>query len=138
MNKGQRRTHRTTWLLIAVSIPVLIFIALNGRSFVDMNDFITSDLMEKGTSLVIEREGFSTAIVTENKRSQLLINLNQPLKHPSALVYTIDDNGNMDELLGQLQGVGTYSFDLPEAFSGILIYDKIKDVEIEKMVFSWD
>lgn len=138
MTGGQRRYHVYIWLLIAVVMPVLMILGVKDLSYRSIKQTATSDIPKAGSSLVLEQELLKTEILSGSGTTMLNIYLKKPIQHPSALVYTLNDSGEKDQYLGQLEGVGKYSFELPSTVNGILLYDAIKDMEIEKMTFSWD
>ncbi len=138
MNFRQRRTHKYIWVVLVLLMPILFALAIWDLSYGPEEQNIAMETKEKGTSLVIENEWLRTAIVTTTGKSSLNLVLKEPLKHPSALVYTMNKSGEKEQLLGQLTGTGEYYFPIPNRIHGILLFDPIKEFEIEKLVFSWD
>ncbi len=138
MTGRQRRLHTYIWLVIAVVLPILMIMAVKDLSYGSIISQPISDKTEPATALVLEQEMLKTEIITASGTTRLQIYVKKPIQHPSALVYTLNDMGEKDLLLGQLEGVGQYSFDLPTAINGIVLYDAIRDMEIEKMTFAWD
>ncbi len=138
MNGKQRRFHTYIWLFIAVVLPVLMIMAIKDLSYGSMINQPISGTTEPATALILEQEMLKTEIITASGTTRLQIFVKKPIQHPSALVYTLNKMGEKDLLLGQLEGVGKYSFELPNVINGIVLYDAIKDMEIEKMIFAWD
>ena len=138
MTNGQRRIHKYIWLIMALILPVLVFMSVRHLNLESRTAQQSSDAELTPNALIVEQDWIKTAIVDTEDGNTLHLRLKKPLKHPSALVYTLNDNGQKGELLGQLQGIGDYEFTMKSSFEGILIYDAIKGVEIEKLEFSWD
>lgn len=138
MTNGQRRAHKYFWISIVIVLPLLIFSAVRHLSFGPQSPYLTTESELGNNALVVEQDWIRTAVVEKKDSYALHIRLKKPLKHPSALVYTLDQMGQRDQLLGQLQGIGDYEFTLDTSFEGILLYDAIKEENIEKLEFSWD
>ena len=138
MTSGQQSAHKFIWIAMVIVLPLLIFSSIRHLNF-DVQTTTMSEESEMGNNtLVVEQDWIRTAVVNNNDETTLQIRLKTPLKHPSALVYTLNKWGQKDQLLGQLQGIGDYEFRLDTPFEGILLYDAIKEEEIEKLEFSWD
>ena len=136
MNSRQRNIHKWTWILIAVLIPVTGFLALKSISVVSAErsaHFTTNE-----DRSFFWTDNMELAAKVESEESVLAIKLHKPLKSASTLVYSLDGNGNKGQLLGQLNGTGEYWFQLSERPDGIVLYDMLKEVEIEKLEFSWE
>ena len=138
MTNGQQRAHKFIWIAMVITLPLLIFASIRHLSFDVQTTDISVESNSGSSALVVEQDWIRTAVVDKNDETLLQIRLKKPLKTPSALVYTLDQWGNKDQLLGQLQGIGNYEFPLNTSFEGILVYDAIKEQEIEKLEFSWD
>ena len=138
MTNGQRKVHKYIWLGMALILPLLIFMSVRHIKFNSGVAEASSSAELTPNALVVEQDWIRTAIVDTKDGNTLHLRLKKPLKHPSALVYALNDQGQKGDLLGQLQGIGDYEFKINSSFGGILIYDAIKEVEIEKLEFSWD
>ena len=138
MTGGQQRAHKIIWIVMVIILPLLIFIVIRDINFDVQSSDISGESELRNNALVVEQDWIRTVLVDINEKTLLQIRLKKPLKNPSALVYTLNKRGQKDRLLGQLQGMGDYEFSLDTPFEGIILYDAIKEEEIEKLEFSWD
>ena len=138
MTRGQRRIHGLIWAFLGVMLSVLMIISLQHIPATSKKSAEVLKTPESTSSLNFDQDWIRTTIIQSREGSKLQIVLRESIKYPSALVYTLDKQGERDILLGQLFGVGNYSFQLPQELGGILLYDEIQGVEIEKLEFEWD
>ena len=124
--------------MIVLAIPVISFLALRGVTFSKTEGSAQFTGIEYDSFVLTENQELGAMVEGEGEGSELMIKLFKPLKSASTLVYSIDDNGNQGKLLGQVSGIGEYSFELSAPTRGIILYDAIKEVEIEKLEFSWE
>lgn len=120
MISSQRKAHKFIWLGIVVIIPILLFFAIRDLEF--SSPFAKNQLPQEELSVSLDRP-------------LVKVHLHRPLKSPSVLVYELDSKGKRGAVLGQLQGVGTYTFSTAPKSKGILIFDEIKKEEHYKIEF---
>ncbi len=116
----QRKAHKLVWLLMAVVAPILLFFAIKDLDF-------AANIKATETT-----EQFKVDLA---KDRTVLITLSKPLPSSSSVLYEIDAAGKLGKVMGQLQGKGTYKFQVSEAASGIAIVDKIKNENIYTTTF---
>ena len=113
---SQRKAHKYIWLVITIAIPILLFFAIKDLDFSSKPGTLKSKQL--------------TAYIEENT---LQIQLNEPFKSPSPLVYEMDTNGKVGKLIGQLRGVGNYKFMVSSKVKGLVVLDGIKKEELFKI-----
>ena len=118
MISGQRKVHKFIWLVLAVVLPVLLFLAIRNLNF-------------SPTQIVSVEE----QVIAKMIEGKVEIELNIPFESPSAVVYELTHEGKTGRVLGQLEGAGTYSFPASENSRGILVLDNIKNEELLKIEF---
>lgn len=116
MIASQRSAHKFIWLGMAVAVPILLFFTISTL------DFSVAEISQK-EQVTVQKVG-----------SNIEIQLNRPFVSPSAVVYELSSSGT-SKILGQLQGVGDYSFEATSEAIGILIKDEIKKKELLKVEF---
>jgi len=115
---NQRKSHKYIWLVITIAMPFFLFFAIKDLDF-----------SSKSSTLQPKQ-------VTANIEGNILqIQLNEPFKSPSPLVYEIDANGKAGKIIGQLAGVGNYKFMVTSKVKGIVVMDGIKKDELFKIEF---
>ncbi|MFS4456319.1 hypothetical protein [Maribacter sp. 2304DJ31-5] len=136
MTAGQRKAHKFIWLCIVTVIPVILFLAVKDLNFTASNENLLLDRASNGASVSkqIKNNMINVDLMINGNGKVINILLKKPLRSTSSLVYVLE-NGKRGELLGQLSGVGKYSFETMVDLEGILVYDAIKEVEISKLFF---
>ena len=133
MNANQRQKHTIIWILLSIGLPILMYFSISMRS----------DFKPESNSLKNYEQLRATADKTyENelllvfvKGEQMHLQLKQPLKSASTVLYAIDSNGNSTRVLGQLNIQSDYMFELPNNIAGIQLFDTLKNMEISKVLF---
>lgn len=118
MIAGQRSAHKVIWLLLIITIPVLLFFAINELKFNTIEVTTESQVLE-----------------VELVDKKLNLTLNTPFKSASTVVYELNKTGKSGVPIGQLQGVGNYSFHVSNDITGIVVVDVIKERELYKIKF---
>lgn len=133
MTLGQRKIHKFTWLLIAIAIPILIFFSIKNLNFSEIKEDINVvNQVSKRNALKVAENEIVKASLFDNS---IEIILKTPLKRASIVVYAINEKGLKGTVLGQISTVGIYVFKTKGKTKGIVIFDKIKEVEITKLYF---
>lgn len=127
MIRAQRKRHRSIWVAMAITLPVLVALAVMGtpkapgQTQVSMqsaaNGSILKEVDTKDVKVNIRGAG--------QKPTQLEVVVKVPLKAASAMVYL--KNG---EALGQVGKRGVYRFPIKNMPLAISIKDLIKDQEL--------
>ena len=125
MTSGLRKVHKITWLLIAVVGTVFLFFTISELDF-SSEKTAETELTKTSSSQSAENDWIRIAL----KGNQVELILKKSLKSSSSVVYGITENGQEGNGLGQVSTVGIYQFDITEPIEGIVIVDKIKDVEL--------
>ena len=117
MIASQRKAHKWIWVLIGITVPIALFFILTNLNFSRMEIDQTED------QLIVQKVDNRVEIV-----------LHRPFVSPSTVVYGLSPSGK-SEVLGQIQGVGTYSFKVKKETNGLLIRDELKKKELFKVEF---
>ncbi|RNC84226.1 MAG: hypothetical protein ED556_12280 [Winogradskyella sp.] len=133
MTSGQRKAHKIIWLALVVVIPVFMFFSIKGLNFDQARTSTLAEIEESKSTILKATE--NDLIKTNLYKSHMEVILKAPLKTASAIVYEVDTEGKRGKLLGQLKAVGIYKFNITDLPNGILVYDKLKDIEITKLKF---
>lgn len=118
MISGQRKAHKFIWVLLAVGLPILLFFIIRNLDFSSTQTYSQKNQID-----------------AKMKEGKVEIELNTPFASPSAVVYELNQGGKKGHVLGQLEGMGTYTFQASENSMGILVLDEIKNEELLKMEF---
>lgn len=133
MTSGQRKAHKVIWILIGITLPVLIFFSIRNLDFsITKKKTNISKRMPNADALKVAENEIVKVSLFENS---IEVILKSSLKTSSSVVYTINENGEKGNALGQVSTVGIYDFTIKEKVKGIVIVDKIKEVEITKLTF---
>ena len=114
----QRKAHKLIWMGLAIAIPILLFFASKNL------DFSSVQNPSQEEQLVVKMVG-----------DNVQIELNTPLASPSAVVYELTQDHKAGQVLGQLEGIGEYTFQASKTTKGVLVLDKIKNEELLKIEF---
>ena len=118
----QRKAHRTIWLLLALTVPVLIGLSVHSireRLVTDANATISS-----GIETLYEDDQFSIS----SDGNVITLALKRPLKSASAVLYGSVDG--KDIVLGTIAHKGLYSFPIDKVIQSLSIKDPIKEEEL--------
>jgi hypothetical protein len=132
MTSGQRKAHKVIWILIGITLPILIFFSMRGLDFSDKKEQTPTE-QTKNTTYSTSAE--NDLIKVNSSANSIQVILKSSLKTSSSVVYSINENGEKGKALGQVSTVGIYDFTIKEKIKGIVIFDKIKEVEITKLTF---
>lgn len=114
----QRRLHKFIWLFLTIAIPIVLFFAIKDLDFFSKSNTVKSE------QLIAYKQG-----------TTLQIQLNNPLKSSSSLVYEMDAKGEVGKVIGQLTRVGNYKFMVSSKLKGLVVIDQIKKEELFKIKF---
>lgn len=121
MIRPLRKYHFILWRCLAVALPLLFVLAIVFRP--------------PSHEIHYEAEDFSWKInSTSDSVSVVSISVKNPLKFPSCLVYAKRDA--QKKLVGQLDGVGDYRFDVPSDITLIQLVDAIHQHEITEFLIN--
>lgn len=130
MNSGLRKVHKFSWILIAILGTVFLFFAIK-----ELN-FNTQKPEEKAkveiASLPQSKEDKWIKVSLKGNQVELVVKT--PLKTSSSVIYGLHTDGKK-QVLGQVTTVGIYVFYTDKPIQGIEVFDKIKEVELTKIVF---
>jgi hypothetical protein len=107
MIKPLRQSHYFIWKVLAIFLPALLISAVLFRPQNDPMIFMAKDI--------------SLEIRDRSEDPILVINLINPLKSSSCLVYAQSDSG--EKLLGALSNRGKYEYDIPQGTVNIILRD---------------
>ena len=119
MIASQRRIHKFIWIGIVIVVPFLMFFAIKDLNFRTLKTIPSSN--EK--------------LVATFNGEKVQIELIEPLKAPSTVVYELDSSGKKGKVLGQMGSLGTYEYQVSESTIGIVVVDEIKNEDILKIKF---
>ncbi|WP_353779623.1 hypothetical protein [Winogradskyella sp. 3972H.M.0a.05] len=131
MNSKQRKTHLVVWLLLAIGLPVFIFLSVKNLDF-NTNNGKTSEVTFKSESTVL-KVSENEFIKVNTFKDSIEIILKKPLKNASAVVVDLNSE-NKSKTLGQISQAGTYRFQVDRPVEKILIMDKIKKQPITTLI----
>ncbi|WP_422859167.1 hypothetical protein ACOKFD_17955 [Flagellimonas sp. S174] len=135
MDYRLRTRHKWMWMILTPTLAILLF--LSGKNL----DFFSSSenlyMAEVKGNVVEEIENAEIKVVLSNTSEQYLLNiwLKSPLRATSSVVYEINGKGEKGAVLGQLQGIGNYSFPSTGIIKGFIVMDEIKNQQILKLEF---
>ncbi len=129
---GLKRTHLIMWFIVILIVPRLIYTSVNQLDFTSTN---VSDEVGIVKSKESEPNIENELIAISKNNNMLLLRLKSPLKSASSLVYSCDIHGNKLILLGQVDSDKMYRFKMQDDIQGVLIYDRIKNKTITKLLF---
>lgn len=121
MIKPLRKYHFILWRGLAIVLPLMFVLSIVFRPTSIEKQSDTEDFSWK-----INAASDSIWIVS--------VSVKNPLQYPSCLVYA--ESGTQKVLLGQLEGVGDYSFKLPFQEGRIQFFDAIHQKEITKFLIN--
>jgi len=133
MNSGLRKTHKYSWLLLLIIIPLIMFFSMKGLVlFESTNETgINSNFSRSISDKDFENDLIKVAFYPKS----IEIILKTTLKNASSTVYTVDDKNKKQKVIGQLTTAGIYTFEINDIPKNIMLYDNIKDVLITKTNF---
>jgi hypothetical protein len=136
-----RKRHFRIWLLLAIGLPILFYISLNG---IPVN-FPVSDFEEPIAraydQLIVEekRDRVEVRYFRDTHLPGRLIEIEvvQPLSHPGVMAYASTDAQSKGVRIGLVESTGTYRFSLPRdllpnQYLLITLFDELKKTEVER------
>lgn len=121
MNRAQRKAHGRIWGILFLVIPLLLFWAL--RPVIPTESFTPPVLVQV-------EEGQQKIPVQVQFDSLLHIRVNSPLASAATGVLVLSEGGQEEQLVGQLEGTGSYSFELDQKPQRVRLVDLIKENEL--------
>jgi hypothetical protein len=133
MTSGQRKVHKFAWILMAITIPILIFFSIKNLDFSETKESKTlvKQMSKKDALKIAENEQIGASLF----ENSIEIIVKSTLKTSSTVVYTMKESGEKGIALGQVSTVGIYTFSITNSIKGIVIFDEIKQTEITKLRF---
>ncbi|GAA4885821.1 hypothetical protein GCM10023311_05790 [Flaviramulus aquimarinus] len=133
MTSGLRKAHKYIWLLLIIIVPVIIFLSIKDLNvFSSDNNTVSSIEPSKKNHLkTIENDILKIALY----KNSIDAILKKTLKHPTSIVYELNNDGSKGNAIGQLTTAGIYKFNINNLPKGIILYDDLKHVEITKLQF---
>jgi len=137
MNVKLRKRHRYMWFVIGIGLPLLCLEAIEGIQISPTADIprvsCPLDMTDCG---ITERHKISDhaiemTLATKNGIGAIEINYTQPIVSAFTLAYlsNSEEVGADSKLLGGLNEMGSYSFEMTDAdlngMTHIIIYDKL-------------
>jgi hypothetical protein len=121
MIKPLRKYHFVLWRCLAFALPLLFVLAIVFRPNPIERQYAAEDFSWK-----INSDSDSIWVVS--------VAVNNPLQFPSCLVYA--EGGTQKLLLGQLDGVGDYTFHAPAQIVRIRLFDAIHQKDITEFIIN--
>ncbi len=118
MISSQRKAHKYVWLVLALVLAVLLILTIKDL------DFTTN-------FGIVENEQLRAQLNDDT----IIIQLSKPFQNPSMVVYELDSGNERGKVLGQLHGIGSYTFKASPKVMGIVVVDEIKKKELYKIQF---
>lgn len=134
MDAQLRKRHKYIWLVLAVVLPVLLVFVIKDLDF-SSQKAITEQLARGSILKEIKTDAIHATLRKQDSGYLLEVNLKQPLQSASNLLQGVVGTSKDVFVIGQLEGVGLYRFDLDRDIDGIMIYDAFKEQEIQKLEF---
>jgi hypothetical protein len=137
MTSGLRKAHKYIWLILIVIIPVLIFFSIKDLDvFASESDSnLSMETIQSNVLKVSENELIKASLIEKDSTSFIEVILKSPLKNPSSIVYALKSKDQKGRIIGQINTVGIYNFDVTKNPKGIIIYDALKESLITKLNF---
>ena len=132
MNSFQRKVHRSSWILLAIGIPVFMFFAVKHINYQDSERLMIFNSPSEKVVLKTTENKLIRANLYDNHLEIILLS---PLKNASTIVYSTDKQGKQLKVIGQLTSSGTYTYTISDEINVIELYDAIKQTEITKLLF---
>ncbi|WP_422105955.1 hypothetical protein [Winogradskyella sp.] len=133
MTSGQRKAHKFIWLVLAVAIPIFMFITIKNLDFNRSDDNDITAVKTLNEKFIKTAENDLIKVNVYKKYIEVI--LKSPLKHASSVVYATSNQGKKGQALGQLTTVGIYKFNITDVPTGLLVYNPLKELEITKLTF---
>lgn len=144
MNLALRKRHLYTWIVIAILLPVGMFVAFQAipTTTISNQQLVFSQSAIEKVAPIQSSDCCDFALINGGLgQKKLQIEVKKAIEYPSVLVYQtakLDDPIEQGTLLGQLTTQNLYQFDLAPNTSGqynfaIQLYDGIKKSIIQKV-----
>lgn len=135
MDARLRKRHKFIWIFLAPIITVLAVLASKDLSFSSEETMLISKNETGKVLKQMENEEIRMILIENLGKNLLQVQIKSPMKATSSILFGLTENSEKESVLGQLEGVGTYSFQVKEIIEGILIKDAIKNQQILKLEF---
>ncbi len=130
MTSSLRKAHKFIWIFITILSPVPLFFILFNLNFSTPKESVNRTFQSK-----VENTYTNSLIEVQLDNKTVNVFVKETLKSAASSIYSLDNNGNRLENLGQITSSGFYYFEAEKHPSGIIIYDEIKNMEITKLIF---
>lgn len=129
MDANLRKRHKYSWLLLAIMLPILLILIIKDLDF-NQPENISYEPNGSSSNNMVD------ANLAKSDGAYILeLNVKSPLKSASSVIYALDMKGEKGTKLGQINGVGSYTFPSEKEIQGIIIQDVLKNQEILKLKF---
>lgn len=129
MDANLRKRHKYSWLLLAIILPILLILIIKDLNF-NQPENISYETNGSSSNNMVD------ANLTKSDGAYILeLNVKYPLKSASSVIYALDMKREKGTKLGQIKGVGSYTFPSEKEIQGIIIQDVLKNQEILKLEF---
>jgi len=130
MTSNLRKAHKIIWMLLLITIPVVMVLAVLEikKPAINDDDLVLSEA--RLGRLVSENESFSISVGKGGEIDNLQVILKRPLKNPSAVVYGASSEDKKEYFIGVINEKGLYNFQLNKSTKEVRIYDAIKKEDI--------
>nr|WP_299343219.1 hypothetical protein [Allomuricauda sp.] len=135
MDAALRKRHKYMWLVIAPVMVVLIVLASKDLSFSSNTGMLEQKSGPGKILKTVENGKIQVFLMEDSEKYLLQVTLKSPIRATSSVLVGLTDDSKKELVLGQLEGVGTYSFQVSESIEGILLKDPIKNQQILKLEF---
>ncbi|TAI46850.1 hypothetical protein [Flagellimonas allohymeniacidonis] len=135
MDAKLRKRHKIIWIVLAPVLMVLLIWVAKDLGFSQNSEIVKLETTSSTAMAKAENEKVSAVLLNNQERSILEIVVKSPLRSTSSVVFALTGTQERETLLGQLEGVGSYSFQVEEGVKGIIIKDPIKKQSILKLEF---
>jgi hypothetical protein len=127
MIKPLRSYHYSIWRVLAIALPVVFCLAI-----------VLRPESRPGYDKANKEDFSFTIIKLSNGTGRLTVELKNPLRVPSCVVYLSSPEQN--QLLGKIDQLGSYHFDIPlkDQPVNIQLYDPIHKREITRREVSYN
>ena len=132
-----RNRHRSIWILLAVILPAAFVVAYLIIPARPEGKFLPNNQRVANPGAVTTNQSITANLIgSPDQGLTLEVRLSQPLKSSFVTAYISSDDqkwpGNA-LLLGTLQGIGTYQFEIKEeqVRTTLILYDEIKQQPIK-------
>ncbi len=135
MDKTLRKRHKFIWIVLTPLLLVLLIWATKDLNFSQSHKTVNLDSTPSSVVAKAENEEIRAILLKNSEGNLLEIEVKSPLPATSSVVFALKGTSERESLLGQLEGVGTYRFQVEGDVRGILVQDVIKKQSVLKLEF---